>query len=143
MVEILFCNLDGRSILYRFVSELFGVCTYFLVDLEKVLIVDPGKLNDDVYVWLEQFQRHKKIIYLTHEHFDHHFDVNKLLLINNSYLHFFSENFEKAISNNKINLSFYYNTPIETSSNSKEDFNFFEVAETPGHSKLSVCLFVV
>jgi hydroxyacylglutathione hydrolase len=140
MVEILFCNLDGRSILYRFVSELFGVCTYFLVDLEKVLIVDPGKLNDDVYVWLEQFQRHKKIIYLTHEHFDHHFDVNKLLLIHNSYLHFFSENFEKAISNNKINLSFYYNTPIETSSNSKEDFNFFEVVETPGHSKLSVCL---
>jgi glyoxylase-like metal-dependent hydrolase (beta-lactamase superfamily II) len=92
MVEILFCNLDDRSILYRSVSELFGVCTYFLVDLEKVLIVDPGKLNDNVYVWLEQFQRHKKIIYLTHEHFDHHFDVNKLLFI----FAFFFRKFRKS-----------------------------------------------
>ena len=60
MVETLFCNLDDKSIVYRSVSKLFGVCTYFLVDPKKVLIIDPGKLSDEVYVWLEQFKNHKK-----------------------------------------------------------------------------------
>jgi glyoxylase-like metal-dependent hydrolase (beta-lactamase superfamily II) len=140
MVETLFCNLDDKSMVYRSISKLFGVCTYFLVNKEKVLIIDPGKLSDEVYLWLEQFKKHKKIIYLTHEHFDHHFDVNKLLLMHNTYLHFFSENFKKAISNSKVNLSYYYNTPIETSSKLTKKFNFLEVIETPGHSKQSVCL---
>ena len=81
MVEPLFCNLDDRSIVYRSVSDLFGVCIYFLVDQKKVLIIDPGRLSEDVYLWLGQFINHKKIIYITHEHFDHHFDLNKLLKI--------------------------------------------------------------
>lgn len=140
MIETLFSNIDDKSTVYRSVSDLFAVCTYFLVDNEKVIIVDPGKLSDEVYFWLEQFKNHKKIIYVTHEHFDHHYDVNKLLQNSNSYLHYFSENFNIAIANNKINLSFYYNIPLATVSKVKKEFKFFKVIETPGHSKLSVCL---
>ena len=62
MVEPLFCNLDDRSIVYRSVSDLFEVCIYFLVDQEKVFIIDPGRLSEDVYLWLEQFKNHQKII---------------------------------------------------------------------------------
>jgi glyoxylase-like metal-dependent hydrolase (beta-lactamase superfamily II) len=140
MVEKLFSNLDDKSTVYRSTSNLFSVCTYFIVDSKKILIIDPGQLSKEVYIWLEQFENLKKIIYLTHEHFDHHFDVNKLLEHKNTFLYNFSDSFKKAISNSKTNLSYYYNTPISTISNHTTDVNFFEVIKTPGHSKLSVCL---
>jgi hydroxyacylglutathione hydrolase len=139
MAEPLFCNLDDRSIVYRSVSDLFGVCTYFLVDQKKVLIVDPGRLSEEVYLWLERFKNHKKIIYITHEHFDHHFDVNKLSLFQNTSVNLHYIKFKDALQCSKKNLSYYYNTPIETACNNYTDLNFFEVIETPGHSKLSVC----
>lgn len=139
MVEPLFCNLDDRSIVYRSVSDLFGVCIYFLVDEEKVLIVDPGRLSDDVYIWLEQFKNHKKIIYLTHEHFDHHYDVNKLLKIQNTSAFLYSKEFEEGLKCTRKNLSYFYNITIETTLSIPTDSNCFEVIETPGHSKLSLC----
>ena len=139
MIEALFCNLDDRSIVYRSVSDLFGVCIYFLVDDEKVLIIDPGRLSDDVYIWLEQFENHKKIIYLTHEHFDHHYDVNKLLKIQNTSAFLYSKEFEEALKCTRKNLSYFYNIAIETSLSIPTNTNYFEVIETPGHSKLSVC----
>ncbi|MDN3676035.1 MBL fold metallo-hydrolase [Flavobacterium paronense] len=139
MIEPLFCNLDDRSIVYRSVSDLFGVCTYFLVDQEKVIIVDPGRLSEEVYHWLEQFKAHKKIIYLTHEHFDHHYDVNKLLAFENTAAFSISIDFEQAIKCGRKNLSYYYNTPIESVLSKQTEFNFFEIIVTPGHSKFSVC----
>jgi len=110
-----------------------------MVDQEKVLIVDPGRLSEDVYLWLEQFKNHKKIIYLTHEHFDHHYDVNKLVLFQNTSIFIFSDAFKNALFNKRLNLSYYCNIPIETSCTQTTDSNFFEVIETPGHSKFSVC----
>jgi glyoxylase-like metal-dependent hydrolase (beta-lactamase superfamily II) len=139
MVEPLFCNLDDRSIVYRSISDLFGVCIYFLVDHEKVLIIDPGRLSEDVYIWLEQFKNHKKIIYITHEHFDHHYDVNKLLKIQNTSAFFYSKEFEESLQCGRKNLSYYYDITIETALSIKSDSNYFEVIETPGHSIFSVC----
>lgn len=139
MIEPLFCNLDDRSIVYRSVSDLFGVCTYFLVDQEKIIIVDPGRLSEEVYLWLEQFKNHKKIIYITHEHFDHHYDVNKLLKIQNTSVFFYSKQFEDALQCSRKNLSYYYDTVIETALSIPSDTNYFEVIETPGHSIHSVC----
>ena len=139
MVEPLFCNLDDRSIVYRSVSDLFEVCIYFLVDQEKVLIIDPGRLSEDVYLWLEQFKNHQKIIYLTHEHFDHHYDVNKLLKILNTSTFFYSKEFEDALQCSRKNLSYYYNIAIETALSIPSSTNYFEVIETPGHSIFSVC----
>jgi glyoxylase-like metal-dependent hydrolase (beta-lactamase superfamily II) len=139
MVESLFCNLDDRSIVYRSVSDLFGVCIYFLVDQGKVLIIDPGRLSEDVYLWLEQFKNHKKIIYITHEHFDHHYDVNKLLKMQNTSAFLYSKEFEDALKCSRKNLSYYYNIAMETTLSIPSDLNYFEVIETPGHSILSVC----
>ena len=139
MIEPLFCNLDDRSIVYRSVSDLFGVCTYFLVDQEKIIIVDPGRLSEAVYLWLEQFKAHKKIIYVTHEHFDHHYDVNKLLKIQNTSVFFYSKQFEDALQCSRKNLSYYYDTVIETALSIPTSKNYFEVIETPGHSIFSVC----
>lgn len=139
MIEPLFCNLDDKSIVYKSVSDLFGVCTYFLLDQEKVIIVDPGRLSDAVYFWLEQFKAHKKIIYLTHEHFDHHYDVNKLLNFPRTSVFIPSNEFEIAVKNTRTNLSYYHNTPIETNLINESENNYFEVIATPGHSKNSYC----
>ncbi len=139
MVEPLFCNLDDRSIVYRSVSDLFGVCIYFLVDQKKVLIVDPGRLSEDVYLWLEQFKNHQKIIYITHEHFDHHYDVNKLLKIHNTSVFLYSKEFAIALQCSRKNLSYYYNIAIETALSIPCVTNYFKVIDTPGHSLFSVC----
>ncbi len=138
-MEPLFCNLDDKSIVYRSVSDLFGVCTYFLVDQKKIFIVDPGRLSEDVYLWLEQFKNHNKIIYITHEHFDHHYDVNKLLKIQNTSAFFYSKKFEDALKCSRKNLSYYYNIAMETALSIPSVMNYFEVVETPGHSIFSVC----
>lgn len=139
MIEPLFCNLDDRSIVYRSVSDLFGVCTYFLVQKDKVLIIDPGRLQEEVYLWLKQFKNQKKIIYLTHEHFDHHYDVNKLLKIKNTSAFLNSKEFEDALQCSRKNLSYYYNVAIETVLTFPTSTNYFDVIETPGHSMFSVC----
>lgn len=139
MVEQLFCNLDDKSIVYRSVSDLFGVCTYYVIDNEKVLIVDPGRLSENVYIWLQQFKNQTKIIYLTHEHFDHHYDVNKLLTFENTFTYKVSEELNKALLSSRANLSYYYNVPIETNCFKTTNQSFFEIIETPGHSTMSVC----
>lgn len=139
MIEPLFCNLDDRSILYRSVSDLFGVCTYFLVYQEEIIIVDPGRLSEEVYLWLEQFKNYKKIIYITHEHFDHHYDVNKLLKFKNTSAFLYSNEFAVALQCSRKNLSYYYNFAIETALSIPSTTNYFEVIETPGHSIFSVC----
>lgn len=139
MVEPLFCNIDDKSIVYRFVSDLFQVCTYFLIDQKKVIIVDPGKLNEKVYKWLEQFDDLDILIYITHEHFDHHFDVNLLLNNPRASVYLPSTNFKNAINNSRTNISFYYKMPIETNCINLSTLNYFEVIATPGHSNYSYC----
>lgn len=139
MVEPLFSNIDDKSTVYRFVSDLFQVCTYFLIDQEKVIIVDPGKLNEQVHEWLQQFDTIDKIIYITHEHFDHHFDVNLLLNNPKTSVYLPCENLKNAINNSRTNISFYYNMPIETNCINLSKTNYFEVIPTPGHSNYSYC----
>lgn len=139
MVEQLFCNLDDKSVVYRSISDLFAVCTYFIVDEHNVLIVDPGRLSEEVYKWLAKFENHKKIIFLTHEHFDHHYDVNRLLLIENTSVNLCTDAFQEALQCSRKNLSYYYNIPLETRFSNCTNLNYFQVIETPGHSKFSVC----
>ena len=139
MVEPLFCNIDDKSIVYRSVSELFNVCTYFIVDSHNVIVVDPGKLSQDVCVWLESFQYLNKIIYITHEHFDHHYDVIYLLSFPNTSVFVPSSEFEMAVTDTRTNLSHYYNSPIQSNLNKKSKVDFFKVIPTPGHSRFSFC----
>ncbi|WP_310377784.1 MBL fold metallo-hydrolase [Flavobacterium sp.] len=139
MVEPLFCNIDDKSTVYRFVSDLFQVCTYFLIDQDKVIIVDPGKLNEQVHQWLEQFNDIDKLIYITHEHFDHHFDVNLLLNNTRTSIYLPCDNLKNALNNSRTNISFYYNMPIETNCINVSTLNYFKIIATPGHSNYSYC----
>ena len=130
MVEPLFCNIEDKSTIYRYVSEFFQVCTYFLICKEKVIIVDPGKLNKEVYSWLLQFKNLDKIIYITHEHFDHHFDVNYLLSFPKTTIYLPTKEFEEALKNSRKNLSYYNSNPIETNCCQISVVNYLEIIAT-------------
>lgn len=139
MVEPLFCNINRKSTIFRYISSLFQVCVYFILENDKLIIVDPGKLNQKVIEWLKKHDELNKVIYVTHEHFDHHYHANEILNLKNSFLNVPSESFKDSLRDPKKNLSYYYNDPIQTISTSIMDVSHFEVIKTPGHSKESHC----
>jgi hydroxyacylglutathione hydrolase len=139
MVEQLFCNIKNKSTIYRYVSELFGVCTYFIIDSQQIIIIDPGKLDRVIFSWLESFPEKRKVLYFTHEHFDHHFSANSVLQLQNAFLFIPSESFSEAIKDTRSNLSYFYSNPISTHSNLISSDSHFDVIKTPGHSKESYC----
>lgn len=139
MVEQLLCNIKNKSIIYRYVSSLFGVCTYFIVENELVVIIDPGKFDNYVFEWLNSFRYKKKLIYITHEHFDHHYSANEILKFENTFLFCPSVSFLNAIKDIRLNLSYYYNDSIETIAKFQFDSSNLLVIKTPGHSKESYC----
>ncbi len=118
---------------------MFGVCSYFILEQDKLIIIDPGKFDDSVFAWLNKFIDLRKIVYITHEHFDHHYNANKVFDLENTY--FFSpfEKFDIALRDIRKNLSFYYNDPIKTVAVSKMFESFLKVIKTPGHSEESYC----
>lgn len=139
MVEPLFCNIKNNSTLYRYISDMFGVCSYFILEQDKLIIIDPGKFDDSVFAWLNKFNNLRKIVYITHEHFDHHYNANKVFDLENTYFYSPSEKFDIALKDIRKNLSFYYNDPIETVADSKMFESFLKVIKTPGHSEESYC----
>lgn len=85
MVEPLLCNIKKKSTIYRYISSLFGVCSYFIVEQKKVIILDPGKFDTHVFEWLNKFENIRKIVYITHGHFDHHYHANKVFELEISF----------------------------------------------------------
>ena len=85
MVEPLFCNLNKRATFYRYVSKLFNVCTYFIVEEDKLIIIDPGKLDDKVFEWLNKYKSINKTVYISHEHFDHHYHANRIFELEKTF----------------------------------------------------------
>ena len=118
---------------------MFGVCSYFILEQDKLIIIDPGKFDDSVFAWLNKFNNLRKIVYITHEHFDHHYNANKVFDLENTYLYSPSEKFDIALRDIRKNLSFYYNDQIETVADSKIFESFLKVIKTPGHSEESYC----
>ena len=118
---------------------MFGVCSYFILEQDKLIIIDPGKFDDSVFAWLNKFNNLRKIVYITHEHFDHHYNANKVFDLENTYFFSPSEEFDIALRDIRKNLSFYYNDPIETVADSKIFESFLKVIKTPGHSEESYC----
>lgn len=139
MVEPLFCNLKNNSTLFRYISDLFGVCSYFILEQDKLIIIDPGKLNDNIFEWLNRFNNLKKVVYITHEHFDHHYHANKVFNLENTFLFSPSIFFCEALKDTRKNLSYFYNDPRETIADSITFEKDFEVFNTPGHSQESYC----
>jgi hydroxyacylglutathione hydrolase len=139
MVEALLCNIKKKSTIYRFISSLFGVCSYFIVEKEQVIIIDPGKLDNNVFEWLCKFENIRKIVYITHEHFDHHYHANKIFKLKKTFFFSPSESFNFAIKDTRKNLSHFYNDPVETVPKSNLLESYLKVIKTPGHSKESYC----
>lgn len=139
MVEPLFCNINKKSTLFRHISEMFGVCTYFILEQNNLVIIDPGKLDNTVFEWLDEFDNLSKIVYITHEHFDHHYHANKVLNLKKTFLYIPSESFNQALIDSKKNLSYYYDQNVQTISKSITDISYLKVIKTPGHSRESYC----
>lgn len=139
MVEPLFCNIKRKSTLYRCVSDLFGVCSYFILGQDKLIIIDPGKLEDKTIEWLNKFNNLTKVVYITHEHFDHHYHANKVLNLKQTILYIPTVSFSQALMDPKKNLSYYYNQNVQTFSKSITDISYLKVLKTPGHSRESYC----
>ncbi len=118
---------------------MFGVCSYFILEQDKLIIIDPGKLDDNVFEWLNKFKNFSKIVYITHEHFDHHYDANKVFELEKTYFFSPCENFNVVIKDVSKNLSYYYNDPIETVVKFNTVISDLKIIKTPGHSKESYC----
>ncbi|TBH71743.1 MBL fold metallo-hydrolase [Aquirufa antheringensis] len=139
MVEQLFCNINNKSSVYRYKSELFGACTYFILEKEILYIVDPGYFNNHVFDWVYKHNNRKIIVFITHEHFDHHFHANEILLMDNAISYSPSKEFQTAVKDLRINLSYYYGYNVETILKDGIESFKFHVIKTPGHSKESYC----
>lgn len=118
---------------------MFGVCSYFILEQDKLIIIDPGRLDDNVFEWLNKFKNFSKIVYITHEHFDHHYHANKVFELEKTYFFSPCENFNLVIKDVRKNLSYYYNDPIETVVKLNTVISDLKIIKTPGHSKESYC----
>ncbi len=118
---------------------MFGVCSYFILEQDKLIIIDPGKFDDSIFEWLNKFNNLRKIVYITHEHFDHHYNANKVFELEKTYFFSPCENFNLVIKDVRKNLSYYYNDPIETVVKLNTVISDLKIIKTPGHSKESYC----
>lgn len=118
---------------------MFGVCSYFILEQDKLIIIDPGKLDDIVFDWLNKLGDINKVVYVTHEHFDHHYHANKILNLKKTVLYVPTDSFNQALSDSRKNLSYYYNQNVHTATNFITDISFLKVIKTPGHSSESYC----
>ena len=139
MVEPLFCNINKKSTLFRHISEMFGVCTYFILEQNNLVIIDPGKLDDNTFEWINKYESINKIVYISHEHFDHHYHANKIFNLEKTYFFSPSENFNIALKDTRKNLSYFYDDPIETKPNLITSEHYLKIIKTPGHSVESYC----
>ena len=56
MVEPLFCNVKNNSTLYRYISDMFGVCSYFILEP-----VNYGFDQDGKAYWTNQNPNEKQL----------------------------------------------------------------------------------
>ena len=138
-MELLFSNYIKGFNIYRIKSILFEVCTYIIETNDYLYLIDPGKHSDLFYSFLKN--SHKNIIiYITHEHFDHHFDLNKIQQKFNSKVFIPNTEFQIALYDDRKNLSYYFNDPISTKIlNPFLKDSDLMVFKTPGHSIHSYC----
>ncbi|WP_445717617.1 MBL fold metallo-hydrolase [Flavobacterium sp.] len=87
-----------------------------------------------------------KGIFLTHDHYDHISGINQIITRFPNCLVYCSQYVKEALSDSKINLSFYHNDPIEYKGENCQVIRekdkielfpnlFLEIFETPGHNK--------
>lgn len=106
-------------------------------------LIDIG--NSEVVLQSLQEQQEIKTIFLTHAHYDHICGINEILAHFPDCIIYCSAYTSKALSDSKLNLSFYHKTPVSYSGSNVKilaDGDFIqlfdsialEVLETPGHN---------
>ena len=106
-------------------------------------LIDIG--NSEVVLLSLKEQEKIKAIFLTHAHYDHICGINEILEHFPDCIIYCSEYTSKALSDSKLNLSFYHKTPVSYSGPNVKilaDGDFIQlfdgldvqVLETPGHN---------
>ena len=139
MVERLFCDKNMGFSIFRSYSLLFNVCTYLIETNDLIYIIDPGKFSNNFYEWMSKYKDKTILVFITHEHFDHHYDLNKIQENFNSTVFIPSLEFKSAIEDSKKNLSYYLGDPIKTEITNYTNKSNLKVYKTPGHSQESYC----
>ena len=128
------------------INDQFNANTYLLNrhKSDKVCyLVDIG--NADATLKELELNHEIKGIFLTHAHYDHICGIHEILNEFPNCIIYCSEYTKKALSDSKMNLSFYYQTPITYLGinlkivTEKENIKLYEgiyleVLETPGHN---------
>lgn len=122
-------------------------------DYSNCIVIDPGTLECDKLIHhLNELKLKPKYIFLTHEHFDHIWGVNKLKDTYNSKI-VCSKECAESIIHRKKNMSVFYDQkgfdtyPADILI---EDLNYhlvqddlkIEFIESKGHSNGSICILV-
>lgn len=141
----------------RYKNKEFFNSNSYLIALENhdVILIDPvlnsGKCN--LYEDLCNLNLNTKVhVFITHEHFDHFYGINRVLN-NKGYILYITDPLLKSACDPKHNLSFYYNCSYSLS---PCNFVFYEFSDdivkiqdldlkihfTPGHSRYSNCILI-
>lgn len=118
--------------------------TFLLFKGKKVIVVDPSFAGDSIINALDNSYKVVGIL-LTHAHFDHCYDVNKILKVWDCpvYLHkedkltyeryHYADLVDSELMKFDKNLHYFSGKELKV-----DDFNF-KISLTPGHTRGSVC----
>lgn len=136
----------------KFENQPIDSITYIISNIEtkETLIIDPGTVNDQRLIDYLILQNLKlKVVFLTHEHFDHIQGVNYLREEFNQIKVIASKKTSERLNNSKKNLAIFHNNfdlkvnkaDIEIEEGVVEMIGLqFEVLSTPGHTDSSLSL---
>lgn len=124
-----------------FISEDFQENTYFLINNNDAVIIDPGLKIESIKPFISKEKLKIKYVLLTHGHYDHIASAASLPVL------FYAHEDEKLLmEDGEINLSVYVKNKnitlknIRYFSGEKYEMDNFEIYHTPGHTAGSVII---
>jgi glyoxylase-like metal-dependent hydrolase (beta-lactamase superfamily II) len=132
--------------IHTFINEQYNANTYLIKSGSTdsgCYLIDIG--NAEGVLKALKIHEEIKAIFLTHAHYDHICNIHDIVAKFPNCIIYCSAYTKEAMSDSKMNLSFYHKTPIKYTGNNlkiiidQENINLFkglalEVLETPGHN---------
>jgi glyoxylase-like metal-dependent hydrolase (beta-lactamase superfamily II) len=146
MVEQLHYDKVLDISILRVLSDIFNSNIYIIYIKKEgqITVIDPSEENNNNLIdWLKIGKKKVSHCLITHEHFDHHAGLKKLIEYNGRLNVICSSETRLSLVDAKKNLSFYSNKNLvlEDFENLifSQDVKAIETIKTPGHSKGSYC----